>query len=75
MTNDLHRAMTTAELEAFRDMVALAESAVSLFTIMGGEATYLGAGRVSITVAGLKTITSGSYLMKNMNTFLEGRRP
>jgi hypothetical protein len=75
MTTDLHRAMTTAELEAFRDMVALAESAVSLFKIMGGEATYLGADRISITVAGLKTVTSGSYLMKNMNTYLEGRRP
>jgi hypothetical protein len=75
MTNDLHRAMTTAELEAFRDMAALAESAVTLFNIMGGEAIYLGADRISITVAGLKTVTSGSYLMKNMNTYLEGRRP
>jgi hypothetical protein len=75
MTTDLHAAMTTAELEAFRDMVALAESAVQLFTIMGGVASYLGAGRISITVAGLKTVTSGPYLMANMNTYLEGRRP
>lgn len=68
-------AMTSDQLEAFRDEMALAESSCELFNIMGGEAKYLGAGRISITVAGITTITSGAYLLANMNTYLQGRRP
>lgn len=68
-------AMSPAQLESFRDEMALAESATELFKIMGGVAKYLGAGRISITVAGITTTTSGAYLLANMNTYLEGRRP
>jgi hypothetical protein len=68
-------AMTTAQLEAFRDEMALAESTCELFKIMGGNAKYLGAGRISITIAGITTTTTGPYLLANMNTYLEGRRP
>jgi hypothetical protein len=85
MTNDIHRAMTTAELEASRDACALGDSAAELFTIWTGKkATRIVADTVEIEFpyTGMlkhgvtNTIRVGAkYLIENMNAFAEGRRP
>ena len=78
-------AMTAAELEAFRDLQALGESAAELFRIMSGKkATVVATGQVEIEFpytgmlkhGASDTIRVGAdYLIKNMNAFIEGRRP
>lgn len=85
MANDLHRPMTAAELEAFRDACALGDSAAELFTIWSGKkATRVVADTVEIEFpyAGIlkhgatSSIRVGAkYLIENMNAFVEGRRP
>lgn len=78
-------AMTTAELEAFRDSCALGDSAAELFTIWTGKkATRIVADTVEIEFpytgilkhGGTDTIRVGAkYLIENMNAFAEGRYP
>lgn len=85
MTTDLHRAMTTAELEAFRDACALGESAAELFTIWSGKkATRVVGDIVEIELPYTGILKHGAtntirvaakYLIENMNTFVDGRRP
>ena len=81
----MNTAMTAAELEDFRALTQLGESAAALFTMMcGKEATVVAPGKVEIEfkydgvmVHGTtnKLVVGAEYLIVHMNSFMVGVRP